>query len=153
MKKRMIIKNANNIFAKFWNFCWEIYYKNPEIWNYLIAGAFGVVVSIVCFYIPRKFGLGVLESNIISWIIGVVFVYVTNKIFVFNSKCENKKELIKEFLQFIVARLLTLAIETFILYLMIDVVHLGDLISKTFAQIVIIIINYILSKFIIFTKR
>lgn len=135
------------------NFVLEIYKKNQEIWNYLITGGFGVVVSVASYELSRIIGFGIITSNIISWIIAVLFMYVTNKIIVFKSKCDNNKELIKEFFSFIVARLFTLFIETTVLYIGSDLLKINDIIVKIIAQIIIIILNYIFSKLLIFKKK
>jgi len=93
MKKRMIIKGHDkNIFVRFWNFCWNIYYKNPEIWNYLIVGVLTTIVSLAVKYFllftifDASNPLELQIAIIISWICAVTFAYVTNRIFVFHSK-------------------------------------------------------------------
>lgn len=137
---------------KFWNWGWGIYHKNEEIWNYLISGALGVLVSIVSYAVARYIGLNIIISNVISWIVAVLFMYLTNKLFVFKSKVDTKKELFKEFISFIMARIFTLIVETIILYLGVDILEVNDLLTKVIAQIIIIILNYILSKLLIFKK-
>lgn len=138
---------------KFWDWGWSIYHKNEELWNYLIVGGIGVIISIASYWGCRQFGINVVVSNVISWIITVLAMYILNKIFVFKTKCESSKALAKEFAYFIIARLLTLFIETAILYIGTDIIHFNDIIVKVFAQIVIIILNYIFSKLIIFRKK
>jgi len=142
-----------NLIKRFWNWGWGIYHKNEELWNYLIFGALGVLVSVGSYGFCRVIGLGVISSNVISWIITVLFVYVTNKFFVFKSKCKNIKELIREFISFITARIVTLGVETLILYVGVDMLKIGDILVKVVAQIIIIILNYVLSKLIIFKKK
>lgn len=135
------------------NFGLNIYHKYEEVINYLITGFIGVVVSVLSFYLCRKINLSILISNIISWIIAVILMYILNKLFVFKSKNENYKQTIKEFISFILARVITLIIETGILYLGVLLITKNDTIVKIFAQIVIIILNYIFSKFLIFKKK
>ena len=138
---------------KLWNYCWSIYKKYEEIINYLITGAIGVAISVASYAISRKIGFGLFESNIISWIIAVLSMYILNKLFVFKSKCTGKKELLKEFVSFISARIFTFFVETFILWLGADILKINDILVKIIAQIVIIILNYILSKLWIFNKN
>ena len=97
--------------------------------------------------------LNVIVSNIISWIIAVISMYLMNKAFVFKSKCENNKEVFKEFFSFIIARILTLIIETGILYIGAEYLKINDVIVKVIAQIIVIILNYIFSKLWIFKKN
>lgn len=138
---------------KLWNYLWGIYHKYEEILNYLISGAIGVVISVVSYALSRKIGFGIIESNIISWVIAVICMYILNKLFVFKSKCSNRKELLKEFFSFVSARIFTFFVETFILWLGADVLKINDILIKIIAQIVIIILNYILSKIWIFNKE
>lgn len=115
-------------------------------------GALGVLVNVVSYSLCRFFGIDIFISNAISWIISVLFMYITNKLFVFKSKTNNLSELYKEFISFILARIFTLAVETAILYLGSKVLNINDIIVKIIAQIVIIILNYVLSKLWIFKK-
>ena len=142
------MKTIKNLWIK----VWIIYNKYQEVLNYLIFGALGTFVSIASYEICRLLGLEVVVSNVISWIITVLFMYVTNKLFVFKSKTESKKKLIKEFVSFITARIITLIIETAILYVGTYILKVNDLIVKIIAQIIIIILNYVFSKLIIFKK-
>lgn len=136
-----------------WNWGWKIYRKYEEIWNYLITGALGVLVNIISYSLCRLVGIDIYISNVISWIISVLFMYLTNKLFVFKSKTNNKIELLKEFVSFVFARVFTLVVETGILYLGSKILHINDIIVKVIAQIVIIILNYLLSKLWIFKVK
>ena len=141
------------LIKRFWNWGWGIYHKNEEVWNYLISGALGMVISIATYALCRFIGLDIIVSNVVSWIVAVLFMYVTNKLFVFKSKCETKKELWKEFCSFVMARILTLVIESAILYVGADILKINDIIVKVIAQVVIIILNYVFSKIWIFKKN
>ena len=136
-----------------WNFCWEIYKKNEEIINYLITGAIGVAISISVYWICRKLHLDIVVSNVISWIIAVICMYILNKLFVFKTKCKNSISAFKEFIFFILARVFTLVVETLILWIGANILKINDIIVKIIAQIVIIILNYLLSKLWIFKKK
>ena len=127
----------------------SLYDKYGEILRYLIFGVLGVVVSIVAYVIPRAIGIDIVISNIISWIVAVIFVYWTNRQFVFKSKDPN---IAKEMVEFVSARILTLFVETGVIYFCAQVIMMNDMIAKVIAQIIIIIMNYILSKFWIFSK-
>ena len=137
---------------KFWDWGWSVYHKKEELWNYLITGAIGTVISIASYSLCRCINLDIISSNVISWILAVVSMYIMNKLFVFKSKCNNIKELIKEFFAFIVARLFTLVVETAILYIGADLLKINDILVKVIAQIIIIVLNYVFSKLFIFKK-
>lgn len=132
--------------------CKQLYMKHKEVINYLIFGFLSFVVSMATYYLAR-ICFDYVISNIISWIIAVIFSYVTNKLFVFESKIEGKRKLVKEFVTFILSRIFTLVLETLILYMMVDLMNMNDRMVKVIAQIIVILMNYILSKLIIFKKK
>lgn len=127
--------------------------KRREIVTYLIFGILGFLISTVSYAICRKLGLDIAVSNVVSWILAVVFMFATNKKIVFQSKNKKKNEDIREFILFIVARVFTLFLETGVILLLIDVMHSSDLIAKCIGQVVVIVSNYILSKIFIFRKN
>ncbi|WP_131026731.1 GtrA family protein, partial [Clostridioides difficile] len=86
----------------------------------------------------------------LAWIIAVLFAYVTNKFFVFESKRIEIKFLFKEFLSFVSFSLLSGFVEMLIMYVMIDLLFVNDVIVKIFTNIVVIVLNYLFSKMIIF---
>lgn len=139
-----------NIFKRFWNFCWDIYHKKEELWNYLIVGGLTTLVSIGTYALSSKvFGINYVVSNIISWICAVIFAYFTNRWFVFHSQNPHK---IKEFISFVGSRVLTLLLDTGLMILFIEIIKMDDLLAKILVQVVIVIANYIISKLIVFKK-
>ena len=132
---------------------WRRYKEYEEPINYIVAGGFGTIVNVGTFALSRAIGLDITWSNVIAWIVTVIFVYVTNKFFVFKTGDKTKKESTKEFVLFMVARFATLGVEILLLNLLIEVMQISELISKIIAQVVVIILNYILSKLIIFTHK
>ena len=131
------------------------YYKNhQEGMRYLVFGALTTVVNIAIFIIFAKvFNLSTTISNIIAWIIAVLFAYITNKILVFKAKKDTFKELLIEILFFFLARIFTLVLETIILVIFIDNLHFNSFIMKIISNIIVIIVNFILSKILIFKKK
>ena len=128
--------------------------KYKEIINYLFFGVLSTVLNIFSYYLLTKIfdpkdPLLLQVDNILSWIITVLFVYFTNRKYVFVSKNESK---IKEFVKFIVARLITLGLDMLIMGIGVSVFHLDDKIVKVFSQIVVIVSNYAFSKLFVFSK-
>ena len=105
------------------------------------------------FFIFRQLKFSVDISNIIAWIIAVIFAFITNKLIVFGSKNMDKKVVMKETCGFFIARVISLGIDMGIIHLMIDFMKINELISKVVANIVVIIVNYIFSKMFIFKKE
>ena len=133
------------------NISW--YNKYKEALLYLFFGGCTTLINILTFFICRQLKLSIDVSNIIAWIIGVVFAFVTNKLFVFDSKNMDKKVVFKETVSFFVARVISLGIDTGLLHLMIDFMKINELIAKIVSNIVVIIVNYIFSKLFIFKKE
>ncbi len=132
----------------------ELYKKYKEIINYLIFGVLTTVVSIGTYALFTKlFSINYLVSNILSWILAVLFAFITNKLFVFESKSKDKKQVTKEMINFFFFRIISLGIEMIIMYTFVDLLSINDLITKVIAQIIVILSNYIFSKVFVFKKN
>ena len=130
------------------------YRKHQEGMRYLIFGALTTLVNIVAYSILYyAFHINNATSNVIAWIIGATFAYVTNKLYVFNSKVNSKRELIKEIVYFYGCRLLTLAVDEGIMILTVDKFGWNALLMKIVANIIVIILNFIFSKILIFKNK
>ena len=122
--------------------------------RYLIFGALTTLVNIVAYSILYyAFHINNATSNIIAWIIGATFAYITNKLYVFNSKVNTKIELLKEILYFYGCRLLTLVIDEAIMIVTVDKFGWNALLMKIIANIIVIILNFVFSKILIFKKK
>ena len=133
------------------NISW--YNKYREGLLYLFFGGCTTLLNILVFFIFRQLKFSVDISNIIAWIIAVIFAFITNKLIVFGSKNMDKKVVMKETCGFFIARVISLGIDMGIIHLMIDFMKINELISKVVANIVVIIVNYIFSKMFIFKKE
>ena len=132
----------------------KLFNKYKEIIMYGIMGVLTTIVNIIVFAICEKIiGINALVSNVIAWIGSVIFAYITNKLFVFESKSFKKEILIKEIISFTSARIFSLLLEEVIIYVMIDIMNINSLIVKVFSNIVVIVVNYIFSKLVIFKKK
>lgn len=129
--------------------------KYREIINYLIFGFLTTLVSLVTYYLLTITVLDATNSmqlqiaNIISWVVGVLFAYFTNRKFVFDSKNTNKK---KEFITFVTSRVSTLLLDMLVMFLFVTVLGYNDKIIKLISQVLVIVGNYLLSKLIVFRK-
>ena len=139
-----------------------------EVISYLFFGILTTAVSIVT-YQGFCFLLGddsYLISNVISWIIAVTFAFVTNKLWVFESKSWKFKVIKPQIVSFLAARLFSLLLEEAGLFLMVDIIGFeniafkvigfavtGALIAKLIMQFIVVVTNYIFSKFLIFRKK
>ena len=89
-------------------------------------------------------------ANIISWVIAVGFAYVTNRIYVFKSK---EKNYLKEVSSFVGARVFSLLLDMLTMFLIVSVFTWNDKIGKIISQVIVTIVNYVLSKLIVFKKK
>lgn len=127
--------------------------KYKEVIMYLIFGVLTTLVNIVSFYIMDKLNVPLYVNNTIAWILSVSFAFVTNKLFVFESKSMNMKVVVKEGLSFFGFRLLSYFVDMLCIFILVDVFSVGKMISKVIGNIIVIIINYIFSKLFIFKKE
>lgn len=136
----------------------NLYKKYQEIINYLIVGILTTVVSIVTYFLfslilDIENNILFILANVLSWICAVIFAYITNKKFVFNTTTSNKKEEIKVFSMFVSSRITTLLIELAFMFITVKVILIDDKIAKVIAQFIVIVLNYILSKLFVFKKK
>ena len=131
----------------------DLYKKYAEIINYLVVGGLTTLVSIIVYGVFTKvFHVNYMISNIISWIASVLFAYITNKKFVFKSKCDSRGEVIKEIYQFFKYRILSFLIDVLLMYVFVELISIDDMIAKVIVQIIVIILNYVFSKLFVFKK-
>ena len=128
----------------------DFYGKYEEVLRYLIVGIIGMIISIFTYWLCRKFEMHYAVANVISWIITVVVVYILNRKYVFKSKSER---IFREFVTFVLVRIFTLFLETGTIWLVVDVIHGNDIVGKFLGQFVVIVSNYLFSKFFIFKKK
>ena len=125
-------------------------YENDVI-RYIFWGGCTTLVNLVSFYLMRIAGLPLMAANIISIILATLFAYVVNSRFVFHDSCETLKDHIQPFVKFISARLVTMVIEVGGVWLLAVVMGFHDMVAKFCTQFLVLVLNYIFSKFLIFT--
>lgn len=134
----------------------NIYKKYKEIINYLTVGVLTTVVSLAVYYIcvitfldPQN-AIELQIANVISWIVAVTFAYITNRKFVFESK---NPDMLKEASAFAGARIVTLLMDMFCMFIMVTCMGLSDKIAKLMVQVIVIVANYVFSKIFVFRKK
>lgn len=119
-----------------------------ELINYTIFGILTSVINILVYFLfTDVLSINYIISNIVAWFVSVLFAYVTNRIWVFESENEN---ILYEIVMFYGGRLFTGVLETILLILFIDFLCLSNTFSKIFVTMVVVILNYIFSKKIVF---
>lgn len=124
---------------------------NKEIILYVIFGVLTTIVNLIAYYLfSNIININYLISNAIAWIISVVFAYITNKFFVFNSYYINKDVIIEEFIKFMNCRLISGLSEVVLLFLFVDLLLINDIVAKLIIGVLVALINFIFSKVFIF---
>ena len=128
--------------------------KYKAVISYLFFGACATFINIgtyiICFDV---FHISNMVSNVIAWVTAVIFAFFTNKLWVFESKSFDGKVFFWEMFSFFGCRLLTLVVDLAIMYVGVDVMQWNEILFKVIANIVVIILNYVASKLIIFKKK
>lgn len=142
-------------FAKLRHLLKTKYAEYAEIIRYLVIGVLTTLVSLGTYY---ALTLTILDpedvfqlqvANVISWVVSVLFAYFTNRSFVFKVK---DTRILSEFFKFVLSRVFTLLVDMAIMFIFVSLLHLDDKIIKLVDQVIVIVLNYVLSKFLVFIK-
>ena len=152
-----------------------------EIITYIIFGVLTTAVNLVTFYIFKKIfisigwegvfnkllgsagwdkalellgsGTDYLDATVIAWTVAVIFAFDTNKLIVFESKSWKPAVAGKEFVGFIGARLFSLLVELVFMFVMVTLLKWNDFVAKFIVQVIVVILNYVFSKLLIFKNK
>lgn len=128
-----------------------------KYWDILIYLVFGVLTTVVNYavYLPvyNFCGISAAVSNMIAWVVAVIFAFLTNKPFVFHSYDWSAKTVVPELIKFVSCRLASGVMETVILFLAVDCMNWDGNIWKLITQVLVIIINYVGSKLLVFRNK
>ena len=150
---RAVIRLIGRVSPKLGGLC-EKLWNNTELVSYLFVGVATTLVNYVVYYLAtRLLSMGVMAGTWTAWVAAVAFGYVANKAFVFHTHCDGALALLREALGFFSMRLVSLGMETVLMYLTVTVLGLNDLVMKLVINIVVIILNYVFSKLFIFKKK
>ena len=130
--------------------------KYKEVVMYLIFGVLTTIVSLVSYYLltitifnPDN-AILLQVANVLSWIISVLFAYITNRKYVFESKNNN---ILKEVSSFFGSRLITLLLDMLIMFVGVTLLKGNDKFIKVISQVIVIVSNYIFSKLFVFKMK
>ena len=138
---------------RMYNKIMELFKKYKTTIMYLIFGFLTMVISIVTFAIFINVGFNEHTSNILSWILAVLFAFITNKIFVFEDKEKEADVVIRQIIKFFLSRVFTLGLEEIIIFVFVTKLNYNAIFIKLITQIVVIVLNYVLSKKIAFNNK
>lgn len=130
---------------------YKLYVKYNELILYIFYGVLTTIVNYAVYYIAtRVYQFSVIVSTFIAWILAVLFAFVTNKLFVFNSKSFKPKLLMKELSSFIICRVLSGTMDISIMWLFVDILGYNDIVIKIASNVIVTLTNYTVSKLFIF---
>lgn len=119
-----------------------------EVIRYLVIGVLTTVVNIAVYALLTEcLSVHYLAANLVSWVAAVVFAYFTNRSFVFRAEGGGR-----QFLLFAASRLLTLGLEYGGLLLLVERLAVHEVPAKVIVQAMVIVANYVLSKWAVFRK-
>ncbi len=123
-----------------------------DVVRYIFFGGCTTLVNLVCFFIFWNIcHVNLNIANVISIVVAIIFAYVVNSKYVFQDKCETLKDHIQPFGKFVSARLLTMVIEVGGVWLLVEVMGMNGMLGKFCTQFIVLVLNYIFSKFFVFT--
>ena len=132
----------------------ELFCKYSHIIAYGVFGVLTTLVNIVVYWImAHVFHLGTIPSTLVAWVSAVLFAYVTNRKWVFHSEASGRKSILKELVSFFAGRIATGVLDWVCMYVFVDVLHINDMFIKVSVNILVIILNYVASKLVIFKKK
>lgn len=120
---------------------------------YVFFGVCTTAVNVIVYFLcARLMGLNTAWSTILAWFFAVLFAFLTNKSLVFGSKSWERSLLIREIAAFYLCRLATGVIDLATMILTVDVFGWNDMLMKFVSNVIVIVLNYVASRFIIFKK-
>lgn len=132
----------------------ELLYRfRHEIW-YLFFGACTTLVNFVVYLVStRLLGLGTTAANGLAWLLAVLFAYVTNRRLVFESRASGAKEVGAELFRFMAGRVATGLMDIAIMYVSVDLLGANDVLMKILSNVLVIVLNYVISRLMVFRKK
>ena len=130
----------------------EVLIRYKELLLYGIFGVLTTLINMLLYFLCRQVGMEVVPADVVAWVAAVAFAYITNKLFVFESKSFAPRRLLREIGEFVTARLASLLVDVAFLYVTVELLDLWELPMKVAANVVVIVMNYVFSKWIIFRK-
>ena len=138
------------------NKLFSLYRRYKEVANYLVVGCLTTLVSLAFFYgctwtfLNGYDAVQLQIANVISWTGAVVFAYVMNRRFVFESR---DPAILREFVAFVSTRMLTLLLDMGVMFLLSTVLAVNYNFAKLIAMVLVTIANYVVAKLLVFRKK
>lgn len=127
--------------------------RQREVIAYLVFGVLTTLVNIVCYWaLAHPLGMAAVPASVLAWVASVLFAYVTNRTWVFGSRASGMRDVMRECAAFFAARLATGALDWAVMGVCVDLLALPDLPVKVASNVVVVILNYVASKLVVFAR-
>lgn len=136
----------------------QLYFKNKEIILYFIFGGLTTLINLAVFWVftdillTKDSILNTVISISVAWLIAVIFAFITNKLYVFESKSRETAVIGKEFILFAICRLISYFFDLGFVILFANILGYNEILVKIISNVIVVVINYIASKLFIFKK-
>ena len=133
----------------------DLFYKYYELITYIFFGGITTLVDFVIYYAMLwAFGKDIyILASVVAWAGAVLVAYITNKTLVFRDKTQGAAAVLWQTVRFVFSRVLTLGVQTALMWLLVDVIEMSEWLVKLPVAVVIVILNYVASKIMVFTKK
>ena len=132
----------------------QLFIKYKDVISYLFFGVLTTAVNVAVYYVfYNLLSIANVISTVIAWVVAVAFAFVTNKLFVFDSKSWAPSVALREFWTFTACRIGTGIVEIGMMWLFVDILTFNGTVMKLITNFIVIVLNYIFSKLIIFKKK
>lgn len=128
----------------------KLFKKYKEICLYILFGIATTLVNIIAYYLLSRLNFATVISTVWAWVLAVIFAFFTNRKYVFNAQKYSFK---KQLLSFFSMRILTGVLDVLIMVLFVDIFEFYGMVIKVISNVLVIILNYIFSKFFVFNKK
>jgi len=129
----------------------SLYCKYKQQIHFLFFGVLTTLVNVIIYYLLAEIlSVSNVFSTAVAWFGAVLFAYVTNRKWVFTSDATSVKEVILELVRFVIARLATGGLDVLIMWIGVDILGYHGVVMKVLANVVVVILNYVFSKILIF---
>lgn len=132
----------------------KLYNRYRSFVLYVFFGVCTTIINIAAYTLcARVFGMGTVSANVTAWIAAVAAAYITNKIWVFESRAWTTKAVIYEIVTFAACRATTGAMDVAIMYVSVDLLSFQDIMMKVISNALVIVLNFLFSKLVIFKRK
>lgn len=132
----------------------ELYKKYSDLIPYLFFGVCTTIVNVGIYWLfSHLLKQKVMVSTVVAWVLAVFFAYITNRKWVFHSESSKPQEIFIEIVKFFSARIATGIVDWLCMFIFVDLINYNDVIIKALANVLVIFLNYVASRYVIFRKK